>query len=69
MQFWIHRIENERISAFSALNAFAEEVEIDFRSIRQIFLVKTLKKISTERLITSHRDGCNGAAIMSQPTL
>jgi len=48
MQFWIHRIENGRISALSALNAFAKEVEIDFRWIRQIFL---------ERLITSHRHG------------
>jgi len=31
IQLWIHRIENGRISAFLALNAFAEEVEIDFR--------------------------------------
>ena len=48
IQLWIHRIENGRLSAFSALNPFAEEVEIDFRWIRQIFL---------ERLNASHRHG------------
>jgi len=44
----IHRIVHGRISAFLALKAFVEEVEIDWRYIRQIFL---------ERLITSLRDG------------
>ena len=48
IQLWINRIENGRISAFSALNAFAEEVETDFRWIRPIFL---------ESLPTSYRDG------------
>ena len=41
-------LKNGRISTFLALNAFAKEVEIDLRCIRQIFL---------ERLNTSLRDG------------
>jgi len=45
---WINGIENGRISAFLASNAFAKEVEIDLRCTRQIFL---------ERLTTSLRDG------------
>jgi len=48
IQLLIHRIVNVRLSAFLASNAFAEEVEIDLRCIRQIFL---------ERLTTSLRDG------------
>jgi len=48
IQLWIHRIENGRISAFSELNIFAEEVEINFCCFCQIFL---------EHLITPHQDG------------
>ena len=36
-QLWIQRIENG-ISAFLALNALAEELEIDLRCTRRIFL-------------------------------
>ena len=45
---WIRRIESGKLAAFLALNLFAEEVEIDFRCIRQIFL---------ERIITFLRIG------------
>jgi len=34
----IHRMESGKIAAFLVLNAFAEEVEIYWRCIRQIFL-------------------------------
>jgi len=44
---WIHRIEG-KISASLGLNAFAEEVQIDLRCIRQIFF---------ERLNTSLQVG------------
>ena len=46
-QLRIYRIENGKRSAFLALNAFAEELEIDLRCTRQIFL---------EHLTTSLRD-------------
>jgi len=48
IQLCIHRTESGKIAAVQALNSFAEEVEIDLRCIRQIFL---------ERLITSLRVG------------
>ena len=48
IQLRIHRIVNGRIPAFLTLKAFAEEIEIDLRCIRQIFL---------ESLTTSLRDG------------
>jgi len=47
IQFWIYRIENEKIVAFLALNAFAEEVEIDLHFVRQIFL----ERLSTSLLV------------------
>jgi len=46
IQLWIYRIESEKIAAFLALNAIAEEIEIDLCCTRQIFL---------ERLTTSLR--------------
>ena len=46
IQLWIYRIESEKIAAFLALNAIAEEIEIDLSCTRQIFL---------ERLTTSLR--------------
>jgi len=48
IQLSIHRIESGKIAAFLALNAFAEEVEIDLCCTGQIFL---------ERLTTSLRVG------------
>jgi len=46
IQLWIYRIESGKIAAFLALNAVAEEIEIDLCCTRQIFL---------ERLTTSLR--------------
>ena len=54
IQLWIHRIENGRISAFLALNAFAEEVEIDLLCICQIFLRAFLHLSAMDRYIPSH---------------
>ena len=38
IQLWIYRIESGEIAAFLALNAIAEEMEIDLCCTRQIFL-------------------------------
>ena len=38
IQLWIYRIESGKIAAFLALNAIAEEIEIDLCCTRQIFL-------------------------------
>jgi len=38
IQLWVYRIESGKIAAFLASNAFADEVEIDLRCIRQICL-------------------------------
>jgi len=51
---WIHRIERGRISAFLALNAFAEEVEIDLLCICHIFLRAFLHLSAMDRYIPSH---------------
>jgi len=48
-QLWIHCIENGRISAFLAVNAFGE-VEIAFCCINQIFLELHLSEINRYRL-------------------
>ena len=53
-QLRIHRIENERMSAFLAWNAFAEEVEIDLLCIRQIFLERLITSLQMDRYIPSH---------------
>jgi len=54
MQLWIHRIENGRIPAFSALNAFAEEVEIDSAGFVQSFLSAFLHLTEMDKCIPSH---------------
>jgi len=38
IQLWIYPIENGKIAAFLALNAIAEEIEIDLCCTRQMFL-------------------------------
>ena len=53
-QLRIHRIENGRISAFLALKAFAEEIEIDLLCICQIFLSAFLHLSKMDRYIPSH---------------
>jgi len=40
IQLWIYRIESGKIAAFLALNAFAEEIEIDLCCTPQIFLAR-----------------------------
>ena len=38
VKLWIHRMENAKIAAFPALNAFLEENEFDLNNICGIFL-------------------------------
>ena len=38
MELWMHRMEQGKIAAFPALNAFVEEEEFNLHSIREIFL-------------------------------
>ena len=37
VKLWIHRMENGKIAAFPALNAFLEQNEFDFKNICGIF--------------------------------
>ena len=38
MELWMHRMEQGKIAAFPALNAFVEEEEFNLHSIREMFL-------------------------------
>ena len=38
IELWMHRMEQGKIAAFSALNAFVEEEEFNLHSICEIFL-------------------------------
>jgi len=54
MQLWINRIENGRISAFSALNAFAKEVKLICAALANSFLSALPHLSEMHRYIPCH---------------